>query len=176
MKNCIGVSGRLSCMPMAGPFQHIPAKVESSRICLPQEAQGNNNSYSHFHSKYFGVEYSKKSSRTCLPKSPTSASPTSVSIAVVLHSPKHFHGQYICICESHMFPCLPNFCPSRRPCRGAFQPTVVWKVGNVVCYFPILFQAPPGPQFDASLSALSNTRAFHSLRTSCHGAAMGSPL
>lgn len=49
---------------------------------------------------YFGVENSTKES-ICV-------SHTSVSFAVVLHFPKHFHRQYICICESHVCFGLPT--------------------------------------------------------------------
>ena len=60
---------------------------------------------------------------------------TSVSIAVVLHSPEHFHRQYMCICESHVFLGLAIFCPSSRgPRQGMFQPAIFWKFGNVVVW------------------------------------------
>ena len=68
---------------------------------------------------------------------------------------------YISIDESHechAFVGLP-LTPSRCRPHQKFHRTVVWKVGNVVCCRPVLFQASPGPRFGASLfSAVENAQ------------------
>lgn len=97
---------------------------------------------------------------------------TYVSIAV-LQSPKHFHCgsaavhvhlRVLSVCGGS------NFCPSScRPHQGMFPPTVVWKIGNVVCLSQCCSRHPQNlmplclaHSHRTCIPLLNSARAFHS--------------
>ena len=121
--------------------------AESSLFRAQGNNNNNNNNKLNFNSHHLGVEN--------LTMEFIYVSQTSVCIAFALYFPKHYHRQYMSICESYVFVGLPilvlrlstNGCPEGWQCS---------------LLIPMLFTAFPGPQFDATLFGVFHTRAFHS--------------